>query len=137
MAKDKYHYTVKRALEKDGWTITHDPLRYKVGARKIEIDLGAEQLIGAEKGTEKIAVEVKSFLGVSEITDFYHALGQYQVYLKAIEYNEPERVLFLAVPSDIFDSLFIDDLPKIVIESYNVHVISFDINSETVVLWKK
>ena len=63
MARDKYHNVVRRALEKDGWTITHDPLRYKIGSRKIEVDLGAEQLIGAEKGTEKIAVEIKSFIG--------------------------------------------------------------------------
>jgi len=27
MAKDIYHYTVRAALEKDGWTITDDPLR--------------------------------------------------------------------------------------------------------------
>jgi hypothetical protein len=26
LTKDIYHDTVKRALIKDGWTITHDPL---------------------------------------------------------------------------------------------------------------
>lgn len=26
--KDKYHDQVKRALEKDGWTISHDPLHF-------------------------------------------------------------------------------------------------------------
>lgn len=137
MAKDIYHNHVREALENDGWKITHDPLRYKVGTRKIEIDLGAEQLIGAEKGSEKIAVEVKSFIGVSEITDFYHALGQYQVYLKVIEQKEPERILFLAVPNDIFESLFMDDLPKMVIESYHVHILSVDIHSKMIVRWKK
>ncbi len=33
MAKDIYHNVVKTALEKDGWTITNDPLTLKVGGR--------------------------------------------------------------------------------------------------------
>jgi XisH protein len=35
---------------------------------KINIDLGAEKLISAQKGTQKIAVEVKSFVGVSALS---------------------------------------------------------------------
>lgn len=61
-AKDFYHETVKTALERDGWTITHDPYRIMVGRRRGYIDLGAE-IIAAEKGKVKIAVEIKSFLG--------------------------------------------------------------------------
>lgn len=30
MAKDVYHEIVKRALEKDGWLITHDPFTLKI-----------------------------------------------------------------------------------------------------------
>ena len=63
-AKDIFHNTVRSALEKDGWTITHDPLFLKVTSQvKIKIDLGAEKLLAAEKGIHKIVVEVKSFLG--------------------------------------------------------------------------
>jgi len=29
--RDRYHYEAKRALEKDGWTITHDPFRLQIG----------------------------------------------------------------------------------------------------------
>ena len=31
MAKDKYHDLVKTSLENDGWTITHDPFKIKIG----------------------------------------------------------------------------------------------------------
>ena len=62
MARDKYHDHVKEALIKEGWKITHDPYKIKVGGRKAQIDLGAEKLIAAEKENELIAVEVKSFL---------------------------------------------------------------------------
>lgn len=72
--KDIYHSLVRRALEKDGWKI-HDPLIIPAGKRKIKVDLGAEPLIAAEKNSEKIAVEVKSFLNLSLLYDFYEALG--------------------------------------------------------------
>ena len=63
-AKDVFHEAVKRALEKEGWRITHDPLQVKFEQIKVVIDLGAEELIGAERGGREIAVEIKSFLGV-------------------------------------------------------------------------
>jgi len=53
MAKDLFHDTVKRALEREGWIITHDPYKMKVEDVLYEIDLGAERLIAAEKAGEK------------------------------------------------------------------------------------
>jgi hypothetical protein len=44
------------------------------------IDLGAERLIAAEQAGRKIAVEVKSFLAPSRISEFYVALGQFLTY---------------------------------------------------------
>jgi len=61
-AKDVFHEVVKRALQKDGWQITDDPLSISVGSVKMSIDLAAEKLIAAEREGQKIAVEVKSFL---------------------------------------------------------------------------
>ena len=57
---DYFHEVVKTALEKEGWVITHDPLIVPFGAINLHIDLGAERLIAAEKGSERIAVEVKT-----------------------------------------------------------------------------
>ena len=70
-AKDIYHDTVKNALIKDGWTITDDPLSLKVGKKDIFIDLAANKLLVAEKKDKKIAVEVKSFIGTSEIIRYW------------------------------------------------------------------
>lgn len=52
---------VKNALTRDGWAITHDPLTIEYDKRDLHIDLGAERLITAERGTDKIAVEIKTF----------------------------------------------------------------------------
>ena len=37
MAKDIFHDAVKYALEKDGWTITHDPYLLKNKQRKVNL----------------------------------------------------------------------------------------------------
>jgi hypothetical protein len=59
-AKDFYHDTVKIALIKDGWTITDDPLSLKIGDRNASVDLGAEKLIAAERGMEKLPSKLKA-----------------------------------------------------------------------------
>jgi hypothetical protein len=97
-AKDATHSVVKHALEKDGWTITHDPYYIKVGGVEMYIDLGAEAIVAAEKAGRKIAVEIKSFLGASSISEFHTALGQFFNYRLALEEKEPDRILYLAVP---------------------------------------
>lgn len=56
-AKDLFHDAVKRALEKDGWTITHDPLFLSFGGVEMYIDLGAERIMAAQRGNEKIAYD--------------------------------------------------------------------------------
>jgi XisH protein len=80
-AQDIYHDAVVRALTADGWMITHDPLSLSYGGRDLYVDLGAERTtIAAERDGQKIAVEIKSFLGSSPIRDLEEAVGQYEVY---------------------------------------------------------
>jgi hypothetical protein len=83
--KTAYHNSVRHALEADGWTITDDPLPLRVGTRDLYIDLGAERLLAAERGSEKIAVEIKTFGGVSPIASLEQALGQFVLYSDALE----------------------------------------------------
>lgn len=75
MARDLFHQDVKEALVKEGWTVTDDPLSFKIGKMQVQIDLGAEPLIAAEKGTERIAIEIKTFGSLSFITALYDAIG--------------------------------------------------------------
>ena len=104
--KDAFHDVVRHALEKDDWTITHDPLilRYELG--NLYIDLGAEKVFAAERAGQKIAVEVKSFLKNSAVSEFYTALGQFISYRILLAEQYPEYVLYLAVPMDTYTSLF-------------------------------
>jgi hypothetical protein len=76
MAKDIYHEQVRKALEKEGWIVTSDPLSFRVGGVGFRIDLGAEKVIIAQKENEKIAVEIKTFIQQSQIHAFYEALAK-------------------------------------------------------------
>ncbi|MFM6189146.1 MAG: XisH family protein [Planktothrix sp.] len=137
MAKDFFHDVVRRSLEKDGWTITDDPLFLRFGGIEMYIDLGAEQILAAERGTEKIAVEVKSFLAPSTTVEFNTALGQFLKYQLALEQVQPDRVLYLAIPIDTYDSFFTLELPQLLIQRYQVHLIVYEPEDEVIVLWKK
>jgi hypothetical protein len=135
LAKDLYHHNVKVALEKEGWVITDDPLTLKVGRRKVLIDLGAEQLIGAERQGCKIAVEIKSFLNLSPIHDLEQALGQFLLYSKVLEQKEPDRTLYLAVPQPIFDEIFTDEIGQILLNTTDLRLIFFEPNQEEISQW--
>ncbi|MDZ8189843.1 MAG: XisH family protein [Nostoc sp. ChiSLP02] len=136
-AKDIFHYAVKRALEKDGWLITNDPLFLRFGGLDMYIDLGAEKIIAAERNEEKIAVEIKSFVSPSATTEFSTALGQFLKYQLALEEEQPERLLYLAVPFDTYRSFFTLELPRLLIQRYQVRLIIFDPEQETIVKWQK
>jgi len=86
--------------------VTHDPLRLKIGKKDLYVDLGAERLLAAEKANEKIAVEIKSFMGRSELDDLEKAVGQYTLYHDVMAESEPDRVLFLAISEDVYVDLF-------------------------------
>lgn len=136
-AKDVFHNVVRSALLKDGWTITKDPLRIKVGEVEFYIDLGAERLLAAQKAGQKIAVEIKSFLGNSDITDFHLAVGQTLNYRLALRKEQPERILYLAISSDTYQDFFNRQFIQDAIAEYQIKLLIFDPIKEEVVLWKE
>jgi XisH protein len=135
-AKDRYHDVVKRGLEKEEWVITHDPLRLDFTEdERVEIDLGAQRLLVAEKSGKKIAVEVKSFLSASALSDFHTALGQFLNYRLVLAKLEPDRTLYLAVPIAAYESFFSRELPQASIQQYQVKLIVYDPVREVIVKW--
>ncbi|MBC6423237.1 MAG: XisH family protein [Hormoscilla sp. SP5CHS1] len=136
-AKDIFHDMARTALEKDGWTITKDPLFFKLTQQfKINIDLGAEKFIAAEKATRQIAVEIKSFVGISAVSEFHMAIGQFLNYRVALEQLASERVLYMAVPTDIYQDFFTDSFVQAVLERYQIKVLVFHVQKQEITLWK-
>ena len=135
--RDIYHELVKTALIKDGWEITDDPYQIKVGGIYQEIDLGAERLIAAERESEKIAIEVKSFVDKSHLTSFHEALGKFRNYRRALRKKEPERVLFLAVPENVYNKFFQKPFIQEAVIEEELRLIIYSIQEENIVSWIK
>ena len=135
--RDFYHDTVKNALIKDGWTITHDPLVLFYGPVSLQVDLGAENLISADKGTEKIAVEIKNFRGESDLNELEKAMGQYTLYREIMATEHPDRKLYLAVEEEAYIRLFSHPIGQIAMRAVPMNLIVFNANQEVFTQWNE
>jgi hypothetical protein len=124
-------------LIRDGWTITHDPYTILFGLDNLYADLGAERTLGAERGGERIAVEIKSFLGASGLRDFELALGQFLFYRTLIDRTEPGRTLFLAIPADAYEAVFQRPVVGPPLEEFRVAYLVFDPGRQEILRWTK
>jgi hypothetical protein len=135
-ARNIYHDAVVQSLEAEGWTITDDPLRLSYGGRDLYVDLGAERMtLAAERAGQKIAVEVQSFLNASPVRDLQEAVGQYEIYRTILEQTEPERRLFLAVPTVVYESLLSERFGQLIVTKLGLRLVVFDDEQKRVVEW--
>ena len=134
-AKDIFHDCFKAALLKEGWNVTHDPFTLKVGRKDLFIDLGAEKLLAAERDTQKIAIEIKSFVSPSEIRDLEVALGQYILYQNVLMRTEPDRILYLAIRESSFVKLFEQEIGQILLENKVIKLLTFNPETEELTRW--
>ncbi len=136
MARDLYHNAVRTALEKEGWKITADPYKIRYGRVNYEIDLAAENVFAADRGDEKIAVEIKSFIQESVPNEFHGALGQFLNYKLILRKIDPNRKIYLAVRQEIFEDFFQYPFTQEALKEYGVDVLVFQPDTKEVVLWK-
>jgi len=133
--RDTFHDAVREALIADGWTITHDPYRLTYGVRNVYIDLGAERTLGAERGDERIAVEIKCFLGASDLHDLYGAVGQFFSYRTWLRRRDPGRTLVLAIPNAVYETTFGEPMARAVLSELKAPLLIFDQGARRVVEW--
>jgi XisH protein len=135
-AKNIYHDAVVTALREDGWTITGDPLTVSYGERDLYVDLGAERVaLAAEKGNDKIAVEVQSFLDPSPVHDLQMAVGQYAIYRLILEQRDPVRLLFMAVPLRTYNGPLTERFGQLIVKGLRINLLVFDHRQERIVQW--
>ena len=134
---DKIHNAVKNALVKDGWTITADPYRLEFEEFRLYADLAAERPIAAQRGNEKIVVEVKSFLSRSSVHDFENALGQYRLYRRLLAEIEPEAQLYLAISEATYTDFFVWKATQFIIQAEQVSLFTVRLATEEIVRWIK
>lgn len=135
MARDLFHENVKEALIKEGWIITNDPLSFKIGNMQVQIDLGAERLIAAERGSDKIAIEIKTFGSLSFITSLYEAVGKYIIYRNVLALRDPERLLYLAVPESIYTRFFEEQVIQKTMQEEKFKLVIYNQTTQIITQW--
>ncbi|MBS9389569.1 MAG: XisH family protein [Dolichospermum sp. WA123] len=116
--------------------LSHDPYPLQAGTLELYIDLRPEKVIAAEKEGQKIAIEIKSFLNPSKITELYAALGQFIIYRLALQEQEPERTLYLAVPITVYNEFFILPFIQSVIKTNQLCLVVYNIEKEVISEWQ-
>jgi len=101
----------------------------------LQIDVAAESAIAAERNTEKIAVEIKSFIADSDISSFHMALGQYLNYCQALEEQAPDRVVYLAIPVETYEDFFQLSFIQRALGRNQVKLIIYDPKQEEIKQW--
>lgn len=134
-ARDTYHNNLINALVKDNWSITDDPYFVKWGRRDMYIDLGASLLLAAEKEEVKIALELKSFAGLSPMNDLENAVGQYIVYHDVLKKTNPERILYLAVDEEAYEGIFSEPIGQLMLENHRLNLVVFHKLEEVIIEW--
>lgn len=92
-------------------------------------------MIAAERGLEKIAVEIKSFRSESEMKDLEDAVGQFVVYEHLLSRYDPDRRLYLAVSDEIHQSVFQEEAATVLIKDSVIRLLTFDSRQEVIVEW--
>jgi hypothetical protein len=77
------------------------------------------------------------FLGLSLISEFHTALGQFMNYRVAIEEQHPERTLYLAVPLDTYKGFFTLSFTQTVVQRYQLKLIVYNVEEEVIVRWQE
>ena len=91
-------------------------------------------MVAAEKAGKRIAVEVKSFLGASQMHDLEVALGQFLLYRSILEEQEPDRLLFLAIPDE--PAAILDEpVGQLLIAKHLIQAVVFDPQKEEILRW--
>lgn len=135
-ARDRYHDLVIKALVADGWEITDDPLTLSYGGRDLYVDLGAtHSTVGAARHGERIAVEIKSFLSPSVLSDLEVAVGQHAIYRAVLGAVDPDRKLFLAVPRRTYEGVLSERLGQLVLQTQQLSLMVFDERAEKIDRW--
>lgn len=135
-AKNADHDIVREALVADGWTITHDPLRIQFVGRGVYIDLGAERnALTAEKDGRRIAVEIQSFAGLSDVRNLQEAAGQYGMYRAVLRRVDPDRALYMAVERIVYDGILSEPLGQVTLTDLEIKLVVYDPDTRRVLRW--
>ncbi len=88
------------------------------------------------KTIKKLRLKSKVFVGKSETADLEQAIGQYFLYRWIMDRQDPDRILFLAVPETIYRQLFEGVKGEILLSDGRLKVFGYSTEKEEIIGWK-
>lgn len=67
----------------------------------------------------------------------HKALGQFQTYAFALRKQEPDRLLYLAIPVRVYEDFFSLPFIKELVEFYKLNILVFDPEKKSLEKWIK
>ncbi|MGD2183209.1 element excision factor XisH family protein [Lusitaniella coriacea] len=101
---------------------------------RLVADLGAERTLSAQRGSEKIVIEVKSFINPSFIYDLERAVGQYIIYRNFLRRTAPDCQIYLALTQLTYKANF-DETIQVVVDENQLKLIIVDADNEIISQW--
>ncbi|MEK7255470.1 MAG: element excision factor XisH family protein, partial [Bacteroidota bacterium] len=116
--------------------ITADPFTIflKEDDTFLDVDLSAEKKNGGDELERLLAIEIKSFAG-SVINSFHEALGQFLDYQAAMEEQNINRTLFLAVSTEGWNRLNKLKFVQRRIRQFGLRFMVVNISTKSIVQW--
>lgn len=78
---------------------------------------------------------MKSFLKISFLNEFHSVVGQYLNYAAFLQLQEPDRILFLAVPLDVYEKHFLQPAIEYIINKFALNLIVYNSQTKVIVQW--
>ncbi len=75
----------------------------------------------------RLWLKLKVFLNTSQVVDLERAIGQYQLYQQLLKRQEPDRKLYLAVPTYAFEGIFKTPVGQVALQELGLQVIVFPV----------
>ena len=80
-------------------------------------------------------MEIKSFIGQSEVADLENALGQFIFYRRLLSRIDPGRELYLALPAAAYSSLFGDPVGDALIAEDGLNLVVYHPRTAEIIRW--
>jgi hypothetical protein len=80
-------------------------------------------------------VEIKSFVGRSDIVEMERTIGQHLLYESVLAELEPTRALYVAVTQVALERVFTGRLGRLVLARTGMRLLVFDPVQEVIVQW--
>ncbi|MBZ0288880.1 MAG: hypothetical protein K8I30_14785 [Anaerolineae bacterium] len=135
MALDSCHEQVVNALHKAGWDVYPKIFYIETEEMIVNPDIQARRQTNGSS-SQIVVIEVKCFADEDADQDeLYRAIGQYLIYRNVLQVKSISATLYLAIPDQAYQRLFIGAIVSATINESKINLIVVDVDREEIIQW--